>query len=131
MIKKTPIVFSITKKCFDRKPVNKTPLTSKTADKIKGILKPIEYKDIKSTPLYSELSWAIIAKMDPNMGPIQGVHPNAKVRPKTYAARFLLEVLTLPLHLHSLSNIESLNTPRKWVPNITIKTPDKYLISFL
>ena len=72
-----------------------------------------------------------MAKIDPNIGPIQGVQPNANVNPKTYAAMFLSGVLTLPLNLHSLSNIGKRRTPRKWIPNRIIKPPDKYLISFL
>ena len=42
IIKKIPMVFSITKKCFDKKLVTNTPFTRKKADITKGILKPAE-----------------------------------------------------------------------------------------
>ena len=64
----------------------------KYPDKIKGTAKPNEYEKSNKIPLFRLSSVAAKTKIEPNMGPIQGVHPKAKAMPiKTGLKKFVLE----------------------------------------
>ena len=46
-----------------------------------GTAKPIEYKESKTIALLSVSSMAAKVKIDPRIGPMQGVQPNPKAKP--------------------------------------------------
>ena len=61
-------------------PKTKSKIT-KSPDKINGTAKPNEYNDNKIIALISVSSMAAKVKIDPKIGPIQGVQPNPKASP--------------------------------------------------
>ena len=58
-------------------------LPAKTDMSIKGIVRPIEKLTSNPIPLLSVSEFEVRVKRAPNTGPMHGVKPNAKVRPRT------------------------------------------------
>ena len=65
----------------------------KYPDETKGIARPNEYKINKITALDKVSSIDAKAKIEPKIGPIQGVHPKPKATPITYGKRIFLDSL--------------------------------------
>ena len=64
----------------------------KYPERIKGIAKPAEQKNNNNIPLVKFSSVAANTQIDPRIGPMQGVHPNAKAIPiKIGLNKFLLK----------------------------------------
>ena len=59
-------------------------------DKINGIANPDEYDDSKKKLLLKFSSTSAKAKIDPSMGPMQGVHPKPKAAPTKSGKAILL-----------------------------------------
>ena len=67
--------------CFLNFFENNKNLSNKIPDTIKGMAKPREYDDNNKIPLPTFSSNAAKVMIEPRIGPMQGVHPNAKAAP--------------------------------------------------
>src|SRR6202012_4310974 len=82
---KTPIARSTVAKCrFMRANSDENRSTMKAAIK-KGIPRPAEYTASRPAPLATVAPADAIDRIDARIGPMQGVQPNAKASPMTYA----------------------------------------------
>ena len=71
-----------------------------------------------------------MANIEPSIGPMHGVHPNAKVNPKKNGGRKFPFCLMSKLSRNSFCNKVTLSSPVKCSPNNMIKIPDPILNSF-
>ena len=85
---------------------------------------------IKTKPLNTDTSCAIIANIEPSIGPMHGVQPNAKVNPKKNGGKKFPLFLISRLSRSSFCRKGTLSSPIKCSPNIMIKRPDPILNSF-
>ena len=71
-----------------------------------------------------------MASIEPSIGPMHGVHPNAKVNPKKNGGRKFPLCLISKLSRNSFCKKVTLSSPIKCSPNTMIKIPDPILNSF-
>ena len=71
-----------------------------------------------------------MANIEPSIGPMHGVHPNAKVNPKKNGGKKFPLCLILTFSRNSFCKKVNLRSPMKCSPNIIIKIPDPILNSF-
>ena len=91
-------------------------------DMIKGIAKPREYDDNKKILLEMFSSIAAIVKIDPRIGPMQGVQPNPKAAP-TNIGKTKWSLCRLVKNLKSLFINCKLKIPISWNANKIIIIP--------
>ena len=91
-------------------------------DMIKGIAKPREYDDNKKILLEMFSSIAAIVKIDPRIGPMQGVQPNPKAAP-TNIGKTKWSLCWLVKNLKSLFINCKLKIPISWNANKIIIIP--------
>ena len=71
-----------------------------------------------------------MANIEPSIGPMHGVHPNAKVNPKKNGDRKFPLCLMSTFSRNSFCKKVNLRSPTKCSPKIIIKIPDPILNSF-
>ena len=91
-------------------------LSIKIPEIIKGIAKPNEYNDSNSILLLKFSSTAASVKIDPRIGPIQGVQPNPNAAP-TINGKAKSSLYLLVKNLISLFIKLKLITPNSWREN--------------
>ena len=90
---KIPPIFSIKFIFFFKFLEIKINFWNKYPDKIKGMANPREYEDNNKIPLAITSLVDAKAKIDPRIGPIHGVQPNAKAIPNTIGLKIFLLLL--------------------------------------
>ena len=101
-------------------------------DSTKGIANPKEYELKSKTPWLTVFSIAAKVKIDPKIGPIHGVQPNAKATPIITGKTQSLEKFATFVKLRSIFHKLNLRLMRPIICNekkITIK-PETHLNSF-
>ena len=99
-------------------------------DSIKGIANPREYELKSITPSLMVVSTAAKTKIDPRIGPMQGVQPKPKASPITNGNPKSLENSNVLNHLNSLSINFKLRKPIICSENKTTINPAIHLSSF-
>ena len=99
-------------------------------DSIKGIANPREYELKSITPSLMVVSAAAKAKIDPRIGPMQGVQPKPKASPIRNGKPKFLENFNVFNHLNSLLTNFMLRKPIICSENRTTIKPAIHLSSF-